>query len=93
MVAGAQETTMAISINRGFALSTDHLLLDEQGPTITAFGYEISWLGSGDDPRPGTGRELIVERLSDGFSWNWRRGLGRWRVRNGDIVDGWADRS
>jgi hypothetical protein len=25
-------------------LRTNHLLLDEQGPTITAFGYDISWL-------------------------------------------------
>jgi hypothetical protein len=77
-------------------LRTDHFTLDGHGPTITAFGYEISWMGSGaegraaaKDPRPGVGRELIVERLSDGSSWNWRRGLGRWRVRNGDIVDGW----
>jgi hypothetical protein len=71
-------------------LRTDHLLLDEQGPTITAFGYEISWLGNALDPRPGTGSELIIERLRDGRSWNWRRGLGRWTVMgNGDIVDGW----
>jgi hypothetical protein len=72
-------------------LRTDHLLLDDAGPTITARGYEISWLGKASDPRPGTGRELIIERLSDGSSWNWRRGLGRWTVMgNGDIVDGWV---
>jgi hypothetical protein len=69
------------------SVSTNHLLLDDQGLTITAFGYEISWLFG----------ELIIERLSDGSSWNWRRGLsaagrpfGRWTVMgNGDIVDGW----
>ena len=73
-------------------IMTDHFLLDGHGPTLTAFGYEISWLDSGSDPRPGTGRELIVERLSDGSSWNWRRGLGRWTVtaRGGDILDGWV---
>jgi hypothetical protein len=73
------------------SITTDHFLLDGHGLTIAVFGYEISWIGSGDDPRPGTGRELIVERLSDGSSWNWRRGLGRWtRKPNGDIVDGWV---
>jgi hypothetical protein len=77
---------MSISIH------TDHFLLDDQGLTITAFGYEISWLGGGSDPRPGSGRELIVERLSDGSSWNWRKGLGRWTVPggDGDIMDGWV---
>jgi hypothetical protein len=72
--------------------SRQSFVLDDQGSTITAFGYEISWLGSGEDPRRGTGRELIIERLSEGRSWNWRRGLGRWTVtaRGGDIVDGWV---
>jgi hypothetical protein len=75
---------MSISIH------TNHLLLDDHGLTINARGYEISWIG-GLDPRPGSGRELIIERLSDGSSWNWRKGLGRWTVtaRGGDIVDGW----
>jgi hypothetical protein len=74
------------------SISTDHFLLDGHGLTITVFGYEISWLGNASDPRPGTGRELIVERMSDGSSWNWRKGLGRWTVtaRGGDIVDGWV---
>jgi hypothetical protein len=57
-------------------LRTDHLLLDEQGPTITAFGYEISWLGNALDPRPGTGSELIIERLRDGRSWNLEERVG-----------------
>jgi hypothetical protein len=83
VTAAKGDIAMAISIR------TDHLLLDDQGTTITAFGYEISWLGDDADPRPGPGRELIVERLSDGSSWNWRRGLGRWRVKGGKSLDGW----
>jgi hypothetical protein len=84
-MAGPRSNHMSMTI------TTDHLLLDDQGPTITARGYEISWIWNATDPRPGTGRELIIERLSDGRSWNWRRGLGRWTVtaRGGDIVDGW----
>jgi hypothetical protein len=76
---GFKEDNMSIS------LSTDHFLLDDQGLTFRAFGNEISMLHNCS--------QLIVERLSDGNSWNWRRGFGRWRVRNGDIVDGWVDRS
>ena len=70
------------------SITTDHLLLDGGGLTIKARGYEISWMGT--DPRPGSGRELIIERLSDGSSWNWRRGLRRWTVMgDGSFVDGW----
>jgi hypothetical protein len=91
---------MAISI------STDHLLLDEQGPTITAFGYEISWLmcsarmnSVGSESSEGAQhqgyefyRELMIERLDTGRTWHWRKGFGRWTttMRGGDDVDGWV---
>jgi hypothetical protein len=64
-------------------IHTDRLLLDDQGLTITAFGNEISLLG---------GSELIVERLRDGHSWNWRRGVGRWTQRGADWFEGWVRR-
>jgi hypothetical protein len=57
------------------SISTNHLLLDDQGLTLTARGYEISWLHGG----------LIIERLSDGHAWNWTKEHGRWTVMgNGD---------
>jgi hypothetical protein len=72
-----QEFTMAITI------STDRLLLDEAGLTFRVFGNEISLLG---------GSELIVERLRDGHSWTWRRGVGRWTQRGDEWVTGWVRR-
>jgi hypothetical protein len=85
---------MSISINRGFALTTNHLLLDDQGLTITAFGYEMSWLSSGVRENDGSylfEREFCIERLSDHSSWNWSKRHGRWTVReDGSIVDGWV---
>jgi hypothetical protein len=84
---GFKEDNMSIS------LSTDHFLLDDQGLTITRFGYEISWLiesVSTDKGHEFYGK-LIIERLSDGSSWNWTKKHGRWTVMgNGDIVDGWV---
>jgi hypothetical protein len=55
---------MSISIH------TDHILHDDQGTTITARGYEISWLSG----------ELIIERLSTGHAWHWNKEHGRWTV-------------
>ena len=61
-------------------IHTDHILHDDQGTTITAFGYELSWLGG----------ELIIERLSTGHAWRWTKKHGRWTVMaDGSIVDGW----
>ena len=75
-------------------LRTDHFILDGQGPTITAFGYEINWLiksVSSSDRGYEFYRELIVERLSDHRGWHWSKKHGRWTVvENGDIVDGWV---
>ena len=48
------------------SISTDHLLLDDQGLTITAFGYDISWLmNSVGTESQGYEfyRELTIERL------------------------------
>jgi hypothetical protein len=61
-------------------IHTDHLLLDDQGLTITAFGYEVSWLGG----------ELIIERLDTGHAWKWTKEHGRWTDGDGGIVDGWV---
>jgi hypothetical protein len=76
------------------SISTDHFLLDGHGPTITASGYEISWLMNSVGSESSGGyefyRELVIERLSDRRSWHWRKGLGRWTtLGNGEIVDGW----
>jgi hypothetical protein len=74
------------------SITTDHLLLDDQGTTITARGYEISWLMESVSTDSGYEfyRKLIIERLSDGSSWNWTKKHGRWTVRaDGEIVDGW----
>jgi hypothetical protein len=65
-------------------IHTDRLLLDDQGLTFRAFGNEISLLG---------GSELIVERLRDGHSWNWRRGVGRWTQRGDTFLRGWHSRA
>jgi hypothetical protein len=65
-------------------ISTDRLLLDDQGLTFRAFGNEISLLHNCS--------ELIVERLSDGNSWNWRRGVGRWTQRGDAWFEGWVRR-
>jgi hypothetical protein len=85
---GAGEWSLALRrSNMSISIRTDHLLLDEQGPTITAFGYEISWLH----------RELMIERLDTkdakrpGRTWHWSKRHGRWTTRNdGSIVDGWV---
>jgi hypothetical protein len=88
------------------SITTDRFLLDDQGLTITLFkgaqgrraaeksqGYEISWLIESVSIDSGYKfyRKLIIERLSDGSSWNWTKKHGRWTVMgNGDIVDGWV---
>jgi hypothetical protein len=77
---------------------TDHLFLDAQGPTITAFGYEISWLmesvsiySGGEHQGYEFYRELMIERLDIGRTWHWTKKHGRWTVRDdGSIVDGWV---
>jgi hypothetical protein len=80
------------------SITTDHFLLDDQGLTITLLkgaksqGYEISWLIESVSIDSGYEfyRKLIMERLSDGSSWNWTKKHGRWTVRaDGEIVDGW----
>ena len=66
------------------SITTDRLLLDDQGLTIKARGYEISWLGG----------DLIIERLDTGHAWRWTKKHGRWTVMgNGDIVRGWHSRA
>jgi hypothetical protein len=75
-------------------ITTDHLLLDDAGPTITAFGYEASWLCLGELTADGSHtfyRELMIERLDIKRTWHWRKGLGRWTTTiDGEIVDGWV---
>jgi hypothetical protein len=74
------------------SISTDHLFLDEQGPTITAFGYDISWLMNSVSVGGSYEfyRELTIERLDTGRTWHWTK-HGRWTtLGNGDIVDGWV---
>jgi hypothetical protein len=79
---------MSISIH------TDHFTLDDQGPSMTAFGYEISWLMNSVGSES-TGhefyRKLIIERLSDRHSWCWTKKHGRWTEPGdgGDFRDGW----
>jgi hypothetical protein len=75
------------------SITTDHFTLDGLGPTITAFGYEVSWLNSyvtENDGRPVFERELLIERLSDHRTWRWTKKFGPWTTRNGDILDGWV---
>jgi hypothetical protein len=75
------------------SISTDHFLLDDQGPTITAFGYEISWLINSVGSESSGYEfywELIIERLDTGHAWHWSKKHGRWTVTgDGGIVDGW----
>jgi hypothetical protein len=79
---GGDDTFKEITMSR--SISTDHFLLDGMGLTLRVFGNEISLLHGGS--------ELIVERLSDGHSWNWERGKGRWTQRGDDWLDGWKRR-
>jgi hypothetical protein len=86
------------------SIRTDHLLLDEQGPTITAFGYNISWLiqsvsiySGGEHQGYEFYRELMIERLDTkgaerpGRTWHWTKKHGRWTtMRGGGEVDGWV---
>jgi hypothetical protein len=75
------------------SISTNRFTLDGQNPTITAFGYEISWLNSylrENEGRPVFERELLIERLSDGRTWHWTKRLGRWTSLGNDILDGWV---
>jgi hypothetical protein len=86
------------------SIRTDHLFLDAQGPTITAFGYEISWLtesvsiySEGAERQGGEHqgyelyRELMIERLDIGRTWYWTKKHGRWTtMRGGDDADGWV---
>jgi hypothetical protein len=75
------------------SITTDHLLLDDHGTTITARGYEISWLIESVSSDTGYEfyRKLLIERLSDGRTWHWTKKHGRWTttMRGGDDVDGW----
>jgi hypothetical protein len=75
-------------------ITTDHLLLDDAGPTITAFGYEISWLCLSVTEADGSYtfyRELMIERLDIKRTWHWTKKHGRWTTTgNGDFVDGWV---
>jgi hypothetical protein len=81
------------------SITTDHLLLDDQGLTITAFGCAISWLGEsvsiysegGEHQGYEFYRELMIERLDTGRTWHWTKKHGRWTtMRGGEIVDGWV---
>jgi hypothetical protein len=79
---------MAISI------TTDHFLLDDAGPTITAFGYEASWLCLGVTEADGSHtfyRELMIERLDIKRTWHWTARHGRWTsTTDGGVMVGWV---
>jgi hypothetical protein len=79
------------------SITTDHFLLDGQGLTITAFGYEIGWLiqsvsihSGGKHQGYESYRELMIERLDTGRCWHWTKKHGRWTtMRGGGEADGW----
>jgi hypothetical protein len=74
------------------SITKDHFLLDDAGPTITAFGYEATWLCLGVTEADGSHtfyRELMIERLDIKRTWHWRKGLGRWTsTLDGEIRTG-----
>jgi hypothetical protein len=75
-------------------ISTDHFLLDDQGLSITAFGYEVSCLNSCVTKADGSytfERELLIERLDTKRTWHWTAKHGRiTSTIDGEIRDGWV---
>jgi hypothetical protein len=75
-------------------ISTDHFLLDDQGTTITAFGYEVSWFCLSVTEADGSYtfyRKLMIERLDIKRTWHWTARHGRWTSTvDGEIRGGWV---